>query len=344
MALTFDDLLATTLAHHRKELADNIFSEMALLDALRAHGQVSVGGGTKAVFPLMYSAGTSNGGSFSGLDAAVLAEPTGISAAAFDWKYYQWPIVHAWTTSQENRGKEAVIRLITARIKQAKLAIRDDINTDLYGDGTGNGGKDITGLTAMAPIDPSDDEYGGIASADYAWWRSQTTDVSAGATKSVYELDASSGEAFLLQCMRGQFNFIVARRKTAAQSVIWLADTEGYDMYESLIDPRHRVQDDKTANLGWTNITFKGRPVIQDANVVIQAGATEGTSTMYCLPMSCIEFMVQRGAAFQLTKPTSLQAIGKQGTARFVLFGGNLGTDERRLPGVLYNLQRTVPE
>ena len=48
----------------------------------------------------------------------------------------------------QNAGREQMIDLLAGRVQVAEARLRNAISAGLYGDGTGNGGKDITGLQA----------------------------------------------------------------------------------------------------------------------------------------------------------------------------------------------------
>ncbi len=51
----------------------------------------------------------------------------------------------------QNSGKEAIIDLLDGRMEVAEAQLANRISGDLYGDGTGNAGKNLTGLAAAVP-------------------------------------------------------------------------------------------------------------------------------------------------------------------------------------------------
>src|SRR5690625_7622461 len=83
----------------------------------------------------------------------------------------------------QKAGREQMIDLHEGRIKVAETRLQNRIAADIYGDGTGNGGKDITGLQAAISSTPTTGTYGGIDRATWNFWRNQviscTSDVGA---------------------------------------------------------------------------------------------------------------------------------------------------------------------
>jgi hypothetical protein len=59
----------------------------------------------------------------------------------------------------------------------------------LYGDGTGNGGKNLDGLGAAVAVSPTSGTYGGINRATWTFWQNQIT---TGATSSAVSNAASN--------------------------------------------------------------------------------------------------------------------------------------------------------
>jgi len=51
----------------------------------------------------------------------------------------------------QNSSKEAIIDLLDGRMQVSEARLLNRIGSDIYGDGTGNGGKNITGLAAAVP-------------------------------------------------------------------------------------------------------------------------------------------------------------------------------------------------
>jgi hypothetical protein len=71
----------------------------------------------------------------------------------------------------QNSGKEAIIDLLDGRMEVAEAQLANRIGSDIYGDGTGNAGKNIDGLAAAVPDAPTSGTYGGINRANWSFWQ-----------------------------------------------------------------------------------------------------------------------------------------------------------------------------
>ncbi len=80
----------------------------------------------------------------------------------------------------ENMGETRLIDLFNLKISNAKAEAREMVYQGLHSDGTGFGGRQITGLKAMLPVDPTVGIYAGINRANWQWWRPGAYDISNG--------------------------------------------------------------------------------------------------------------------------------------------------------------------
>jgi hypothetical protein len=238
----FNQLLSTTLYNYRPTLVDNIFKANVLLDHLNSKGRVVVEeGGYSIVEPVLYAA-NGTAAVYSGYDSIPLTAQEGISAAEYAWKQMAASIAISGIEEAKNRGKEAVIKLLNAKIMQAEESLKEVMNTQLFtGSGAGNnffGVQTIVGTTGNT--------VGTIDGATQTWWNPEvdvsTTTLSTEAMAAVYN-DASKGSDVP--------DIIVT---TQAQ----------YQKYEELLVPQVRYQDVSKANAGFQNLMFKQTPVVFD--------------------------------------------------------------------------------
>ena len=172
-------IASTTYKHHQKEFADNCSNGNELFRYMKKKGSVKVSGGEKIVEELMYATG--NGGSYSGMDPLQISKPEGLSAAEFDWSEYYATITIEGSEEIRNSGPEKIIDLMKARMKQAEITMANLHGIAIYGDGTGNGGKDLLGLAAICDTDPTTGILGGIdrADANNVFWRNKIDTITA---------------------------------------------------------------------------------------------------------------------------------------------------------------------
>jgi hypothetical protein len=241
----FDAILSTTLQNYRPTLVDNIFTATVLLDHLNSKGRVVMEeGGTSIVEPLVYAANdTAN--SYSGYDAIDLTPQEGISAANYNWKQMAASIAISGIEEAQNRGTEAIIKLLNAKIMQTEESIKESLNEMLYANSVGNGGKDFQGLGFI--IDASN-TVGGIDPTTNTWWQS-------------YE--ENTAEALSTAKMATAYN--TASRGSDVPDMIVTTQTL-FEKYESLLTAQVRYQDVTKANSGFQNLMFKQTPVVFDVS------------------------------------------------------------------------------
>jgi len=241
----FDAILSTTLQNYRPTLVDNIFTATVLLDHLNSKGRVVMEeGGTSIVEPLVYAA-NDTAGSYSGYDAIDLTPQEGISAANYNWKQMAASIAISGIEEAQNRGTEAIIKLLNAKIMQTEESIKESLNDMLYANSVGNGGKDFQGLGFI--IDASN-TVGGIDPTTNSWWASYEENTATALTQ--------------LQ-MATAYN--TASKGSDVPDMIVTTQTL-FEKYESLLTAQVRYQDVTKANSGFQNLMFKQTPVVFDVS------------------------------------------------------------------------------
>lgn len=245
-----DGLLATTLKHYVKRLEDQIFTSQVLLWILRSAGRVvNIEGGEKIVQPLMY-AKAQNKGSYAGNDTFTTLGNTGLSAAEFPWKQYYGLISIEGIELAKNKGPAALLRLLETRLKQIEMTISEEMEAMLFGDGSGNAGKDFHGLAAIIDAsNPSWGNLGGIDRSANAYWQATETAV---------------GGALTLALMSTAYND-VSNGKDQPTNI--LTTQTLYEKYESLLQTNLRHEQTEMGDAGFQNLMFKGAPMAFSDNV-----------------------------------------------------------------------------
>lgn len=242
----FNAILSTTLQNYQPQLVDNIFTARVLLEHLNSRGRVVVEeGGTSIVEPLVY-AQNDTVGSYSGYDAIDLTPQEGISAAEYQWKQMAASIAISGIEEAKNRGTEAIIKLLNAKVMQAEESLKESLNDMLFASSSpGNNGKDFQGIGFI--IDASN-TVGGIDPSTNSWWQS-------------YE--ENSATALTAPLMTTAYN--TASRGNDVPDLV-ITTLALFGKYESLLTANVRYQDVTKANLGFQNLMFKQTPVVFDVS------------------------------------------------------------------------------
>ena len=172
----FNSLLSTTLQNYQPTLVDNIFKDLVLLNHLNERGRVRVEeGGTQIIEPLLYGVNDTVA-TYSGYDAIDLTPQEGISAAEYDWKQMAASIAISGIEEAKNRGTEAIIKLLNAKIMQAEMSLKTTLNSQLFGSASAS--TDFNGLGNI--VGTQNNTVGGINASSNSWWNpTQATSMAA---------------------------------------------------------------------------------------------------------------------------------------------------------------------
>lgn len=312
----FNAILSTTLQNYQPTLVDNIFKDLVLLNHLNSRGRVVVEmGGTSIVEPLMYGV-NSTVSSYSGYDPISLTPQDGISAAEYDWKQLAASIAISGIEEAKNRGTEAIIKLLNAKIMQAEESLKSELNSMLFSDGTGNSGKDFNGLENI--VGTQNNTVGGIDSSTDAWW-DPTQATTMGATLTL----GNMGDVY--------------NRASKGSDVpdLIITNTTLYEKYESLLTPNVRYQDVSKANAGFQNLMFKQTPVVFDLELAATGGATPSAAPMYFLNTKYLKLVGMEGRWFATTPFQQGTVAGKDARYALVMAFGELTCSNRSRQGYL---------
>lgn len=322
------DIIATTIQSRSGVLADNLTNNNALLAELSKRGNMkTVSGGDVILEEIMYDdPATDNSGSYSGYEAINISPDSPISAAQFNFKQYADAVSMSGLEMLKNSGKERIIDLLDSRMDISEARLLNRISADIYGDGTGNGGKNITGLAAAVPDVPTTGTYGGIDRALWTFWRSQKF---SGLTDGGAAVSASNiipyMTALSLRLVRG-----------TDKPTLIVADTNYYSLYVNALQAIQRVTSDGTgsAGAGFATIKFYGGGV--SADVVLDGGIGGGATAnhMWFLNTKYIKWRPHADRNF-VPIGGERQAINQDAIVKLYGFAGNLTMRGSRYHGVL---------
>lgn len=296
------DVLSTTLdAFTESTMRDNIFDSNALFYMLKkAGGYISQDGGKRILEPIMFEK-NSTAGSYTGYESLDVTPQNGLTDAEFDWKQYSVQIVIDGRSERINSGPSGAVNLLNAKITQAEMSIIDQLNQGLFGDGTGNGGRDLTGLEIAVD---SAGTYGNISRTTYSYWAS-------------YE-ETTAG-ALTVQYVRG----LVSNTSSGGRETPNLHITTNtlFDKYEDLLFDKQRFVNKEKAEVGFDNIMYKGGMITWDEGCV--------ATNWYALNTKYLKLRYHPQADFVNTP--FVQPDNQDAKIAKILFMGNLtGSNARR--------------
>lgn len=329
------DIIATTIQSRSGVLADNVTNNNALLKRLRERGNVKpFSGGNVILQELMYNdSTTANVNSYSGYETINIQPNSPISAAQYSIAQYMAAVTISGLEMLQNAGKEQIIDLLEGRIQVAEAQLMNRLATDVYGDGTGNGGRNLTGLAAAVATSPSTGTYGGIDRATWSFWQNQ-------AYSGVTNGGAAVSAANIQQYMTALAIRLV--RGTDKADLI-VADNNFFQYYVNSLQAIQRVNSEENAAAGFASLQFYGGG--QKADVIldggIYTGGSQGTNfsgatanRMYFLNTKHIFLRPHKDRNF-VPVGGDRQAVNQDAIVKMIGFAGNITCDGAQFNGVL---------
>lgn len=320
------DIISTTIQSRSGALADNVTNNNALLMKMRERGNVKpFSGGNVILQEIMYNdTSTENAGSYSGYDVIDITPNSPISAAQFDLKQYAAAVSMSGLEMLQNAGKEQIIDLLEGRIQVAEAQLMNDISAGLYSDGTGNSGKDITGLALAVSASPSTGTYGGINRANWAFWRNIAFDATTdgGAAASATNIQSYMNRV-AIQLVRG-----------SDRPDIIVAGNNYYRFYLESLQAIQRVTSEASAGAGFTSLKYFGAGFNCDVFLDGGIGGQLNTNRMYFLNTKYMFFRPHRDRNF-VPIGGDRQSVNQDAIVKLIGWAGNLTSSGPRYQGVL---------
>jgi hypothetical protein len=303
------DIIATTIQSRTKQIADNVTKNNALLARLNERGNVKPFGGGNVILQELSFAENGNAGFYSGYDLLPVATADVISASEFNIKQLACPVVMSGLEMLQNSGQEQFIDLLEARLNVAESTMANKLAESVYSDGTGSSGKEVTGLNAAVPADPTTGTYGGIDRATYTFWRSGLYDFSTeGVTASATTIQAALNSLWG-SLVRG-----------ADRPDLVVLDNTYWTYYMGSLQAQQRFTDASTGNLGFPTLKFMDSDVVLDGGI----GGYCPSATGFMLNTKYIFLRPHRDRNMVALSPKARYAINQDAEVQILGWAGNL--------------------
>jgi hypothetical protein len=312
------DILATTIESRTRQIADNVTKNNAILMKLSMRGNIKTFSGGYKILQELSFAENANGGWYSGYDILPVGVSDVISAAEFNIKQAAVPVVISGLEQLQNAGKERMIDLMDSRLNVAESTLANLISGGLYSDGTGGGGKEIDGLDAAIPIDPTSGVYGGIDRATWDFWRSQ---VGGG---------AASDPTNIQQRMNALWASMV--RGTDRPDLI-MCDNDFWADYTASLQAQQRFTSPDVGNLGFPTLKFMDADVCLDGGI----GGFCPAYTAFFLNTDYIHYRPHSNRNMVPLSPNRRYATNQDAEVQILAWAGNLTCSGAQFQGRYVN-------
>jgi len=312
------DIIATTLESRSGRIADNVTKNNALLAYLKKGGKIkTVSGGSKILQELSFQE-NGNFGWYSGYDLLPVAAQDVISAAEFTIKQCAVPVVVSGLEMLQNAGSEAKIDLLEARIGVAESTMENKISEGVYGDGTGSGGKTITGLDAVVVEDPTASAtYGGINQSTWTFWRNRRL-----------KTGAAFSSKTLLPFLNKMYAGLV--RGSDRPNLI-IGGSLAWNDYIADLQTILRVTDTANGDMGFPSVKFMGSDFVLDGGIGGFASATK----VFMLNTKYLHWRPHKDRNMVPLTPGRRVAINQDAEVQILAWAGNLTCSGRQFQGLI---------
>jgi hypothetical protein len=309
-------LLTTTLDNYKSEITSNILDNHPLLNRLKAKGNIIKASGGATFQEKISYAENGTVQSQGEYDTFNTTPQDNLSTATFAQKIITGTMTMTDLEMKQNSGKEAFINLAEAKKKVLMESLKNYLGAQIYGDGTGSGGKDIGGLQLLIADAPTTGTVGAINRANYAVWQNKLYDFS------VESATASSST------IQAAFNTLWSRCQAQAGALpdLIAADAVYFDYFESSLQSVQRITDPAIGALGFSSYKYKNADVFYDPECPASHAYFINTNHVFLKYLG--KDLLEVG---ETMRPVSQNAYVTP-----IVFTGNMTIDNARVHGVMH--------
>jgi len=295
-------VLYTSLADYQNRLVDNVYNNVVILKLVNEAGNKKmINGGTSIVETLIRDKQNA-GGFYLGADVLNNTQVNSTTLLEYKWQNAYEPIQITRDEERQNSGDiHKIIDLVGTKIQLSERAINDRMDQALSTPvGEANNLIDLETLVNTGTL-------GTIAGASNSFWQSTVTTSGAFATQGLSDMTTAT--------------YAVSSSASVDNPTHYITTKTIFQKFEQTRLPLERIQNGTlSANAGFTNLTFKGKPVIY--------GNYISSGLLFGLNMNYIYLAVDSETDMVTTpfiSPTN-QTI----KVAYILWRGNLLTNNRR--------------
>ena len=313
----WDDLHSSTWMRKGKELVDNIFDAIPVLNIMKKKGKfVDHSGGTQITIPLEYGENGTVGWIGRGSKVSI-ADNQKYTTAKYDWKFIAGSVVRYFIDEKMNKSEPAIFNLVEKNVKNCQKTIKKNLNSAIMDDGSTDDNM-MTGFKKYVESTPATGTVGGIDASTNTWWRNHATTQS-GLDHTVYLIDA----------MRTMYDDCSddGGEEDTPQIIVTTKGIKNWYEDEALDTHYYTVSNDM-ADLGIKGCAFKGAPILWTGSC--------DTGLMYFLNLDYFEIAYDPSTYFEMTEWKTAQDNLER--AAQVVAQLNLVCSNRDKQGLLYSI------
>ena len=295
-------VLSTSLADYQKRLIDNRYNETVVEKLCnQSDTKKMVNGGLSIVETLIKDKQT-DGGFYLGADLLNTQQGNTTTLVEFRWQNVYEPIQITRDEERQNAGDQhKILSLVDTKVKLANKAIRDRLDQAFSTPvAAANNLLDLETIVASGAL-------GTLNGATDTFWQANVTASGSFAAQGLTDMTTAT--------------YAVSSAAQIDNPTHYLTNKVIFQKFEQTRLPLERISNgDLSANAGFTNLTFKGVPVIY--------GNYIGSGLMFGLNMNYIYLAVDSQTDY-ITTPF-ISPTNQTVKVAFILWRGNLLSNNRR--------------
>jgi hypothetical protein len=294
----------------------------ALLARLKQRGNVKPFSGGNVILQELSFAENANAGYYSGYETLPVAASDVISAAQYDIKQAACPVTISGLEQLQNAGKEQIIDLLEARMTVAESTMANLIAGGVYSDGTGSGGKQITGLNAQVAVDPTTGTVGGIDRATWNFWRNK-----------IFKATTTGGAATTAANIQSYMNQLWASLvRGQDRPDLIIMDNAYWSFYMNSLQAIQRFTGDTDAKLGFVSVKYMDADVVLDGGI----GGFCPAKTMFMLNTKYIFLRPHSQRNMVPLSPGQRYSVNQDAAVQILAWAGNLTASGLQFQGRMF--------
>ncbi len=317
--INIGQVVATTLRKRMPEVIDNMSDNVPFYNRIKKRNNMKLDGGRDIVMPLEYAENASFQ-FYSGYESLNIGINDIIDAATYDWKQASVAVSFSGLELLKNSGREALIKIISAKVNNARRTFTNQMGAQVHADGTGTGGKEIGGLGLINPS-TNTNTVGGISGNTYSWWRNVVVDFS------TYN-SGTTTSANIQGPMRNMYAQIM---RNADRPDLCLMSSTYYDFFWGSLTAIQRIDGSGEGKGGFSSLKFVDMDCVNEGGVGgPMAEAAVASATMHMLNTEYLGLVTHNDRNIEIVGGER-QSVNQDANVQLMLWAGNMYTTNRML-------------
>ena len=312
----YQQILSMALEERSSGYQDLVSNNNALLAVMRDKGLWNSYSGPRIRQTLQIGKNVAQW--YSGYDQLLNPAIDLFNDAFYDPKMVVVPVILSMQEILNNEGENQLMDVYDSYIQAAEKVLEDTMDAALYGDGSGNGGKQLTGLATAVPIVTTSGTYGGIDRGTATIWRTTTYDLHS-AFAGITQATSTTIRPILN-------NVMTARSRGRDYADLLIMSPEHYAAYDAATIAIQRQNDSNgLGKLGFSTLEYIGGG--KRAQIVLDGGIGSNmpANTTFGLNTDTFRLRYHPNRNFdKLFEGDGQMPIDKDAIAQFIGWAGEL--------------------